>query len=95
VDNNLPFVTNACVLACGETAWAPSDVPNVDIALPYGACAAGTPACQATARQPCSCRATLGPVQGFVCTCEGGQWKCLIRSQGGAACACDAGTGPG
>jgi hypothetical protein len=82
-----------CPLACGESMWQPSLGPsNVDVALPYGACSTGTPACRATARVPCTCPDAQGPVHGFVCTCESGTWACRIRSQGAAACPpCDGG----
>jgi len=90
---NAPQPTADCPLACGDSMWAPSfGQPNVDVALPYGACAATTPACQATARVPCTCPGAQGPVHGFVCTCESGMWVCRIRIAGLAACLpCDAG----
>jgi hypothetical protein len=89
-----PLPPADCPLACGETMWEPSiDYPNVDVALPYGACAATTPACRAGARVPCACANSQGPVHSFVCACETGQWVCRIRTPGAAACApCDGGT---
>jgi hypothetical protein len=91
---NAPQPQADCPLACGDSMWEPSllGLPNVDVALPYGACAATTPACGATARVPCTCPNAQGPVHGFVCTCESGSWVCRIRVAGTAACLpCDGG----
>jgi hypothetical protein len=89
-----PVVAEQCPLACGASAWGPSlGQPNIDLALPYGACAAGTPACGTTATVPCTCGNAQGPVHGFVCACESGRWVCRIRSQGLSICGpCDGGT---
>jgi hypothetical protein len=89
-----PLPAGQCPIACGTSAHEPSlGQPNIDVALPYGACAAGTPACAATARVPCTCANAQGPVHGFVCSCESAKWVCRIRSVGAAACVpCDGGT---
>jgi hypothetical protein len=88
-----PLPPADCPEACGPSSRPSFGSPNIDVALPYGACAAGTPACKTTARVPCACSATLGPVHGFVCSCEDGRWTCRIRSVGAAACMCDAAAG--
>jgi hypothetical protein len=84
-----PAATTTCPAACGDSAWPPgfSSFPNIDIALPYGSCAPGTPSCSTGATVPCACaQGTGGPVHGFNCSCEGGTWICGIRTAGGAMC---------
>ena len=90
-----PVAASTCSAACGDSAWPQggTSFPNIDIALPYGSCTPGTPSCSTMATVPCACGGG-GPVHGFNCSCEGGNWICRIRSQGAALCWCpDAGVG--
>ncbi len=84
--NDTPPAPTACAAACGDSAWPGSMAPNIDIALPYGACAADTPACSTLASVPCVCGPGSGPTDAFNCSCEGGTWICRIRSLGTALC---------
>jgi hypothetical protein len=81
-----PAAAQTCPAACGDSAWPQSPVsgPNIDIALPYGSCAPGTPPCSTLAAVPCACGG--GPTDGFNCSCEGGIWICRILAQGTAIC---------
>ena len=92
-----PAAATTCPAACGNSAWRPDYGINIDIALPYGACAAGTPSCSALGAIPCACGASSGPVDGFNCSCEGETWICRIVYFGTALCSpCpDAGVGDG
>jgi Galactose oxidase, central domain/Kelch motif len=90
-----PVAASTCPAACGDSAWPQggTSFPNIDIALPYGSCTPGTPSCSTMATVPCACGGG-GPVHGFNCSCESGNWICRIRSQGAALCWCpDAGVG--
>ena len=90
-----PVAASTCSAACGDSAWPQggTSFSNIDIALPYGSCTPGTPSCSTMATVPCACGGG-GPVHGFNCSCEGGNWICRIRSQGAALCWCpDAGVG--
>jgi hypothetical protein len=96
--NGTPAAATTCPAACGNSAWqGPWPMDYIDIALPYGACAAGTPSCSALGAIPCACGASSGPVDGFNCSCEGGTWICRIFALGTALCMpCpDAGVGDG
>jgi hypothetical protein len=85
--NGTPAAATTCPAACGNSAWpGPWPMDNIDIALPYGACAPGTPSCSTVAGVPCACGAASGPVDGFNCACEGGTWICRIFSLGTALC---------
>jgi hypothetical protein len=84
--NGTPAAATTCPAPCGNSAWPGYGVPNIDIALPYGACAAGTPSCSTLASIPCACGAESGPVDGFICSCEGGIWICRIQWLGTALC---------
>jgi hypothetical protein len=81
-----PAPATTCPAACGASAWRPDYGINIDIALPYGACASGTPSCSATATVPCACGGASGPTHGFNCSCEGGTWICRIVYFGTALC---------
>jgi hypothetical protein len=39
-----------------------------------------------TAREGCLCPTEPGPVDGFVCLCEGGTWNCQITSKAASVC---------
>jgi hypothetical protein len=96
--NGTPAAATTCPAACGNSAWpGPWPMDNVDIALPYGECAAGTPSCSALGTVPCACGGGSGPTHGFNCSCEGGTWICRILYPGTAICLpCpDAGVGDG
>ena len=92
-----PAATTTCPAACGDSAWSALDYPNIDTALPYGSCEAGTPTCDVMARVPCACDLSSGPLHVFNCSCESGAWTCGIRVAGMAMCMpCpDAGVGDG
>jgi hypothetical protein len=64
-----------CSVACGTSPWP--QYGTIDIALPYGACAPGTPPCYTNATVPCAC-GNGGLFDGFNCSCEGGAWICRI-----------------
>ncbi|HJX66837.1 MAG TPA: kelch repeat-containing protein [Polyangia bacterium] len=82
-----PQAAVACPAACGDSAWpTPQAIPNIDTALPYGSCTPGTPSCSTAARVPCACGGATGPIHGFICSCEGGNWTCGIRTAGAAIC---------
>jgi len=93
--NGTPPAAATCPWACGDSAWPEFGSRNIDIALPYGACAPGTPPCSTGGRVPCVCEETTGPVHAFNCSCEGGTWICRILTLGAAVCgSClDAGVG--
>ncbi len=85
--NGTPAANTTCSAACGDSAWpAPQGYPNIDIALPYGSCTPGTPSCSTGARVPCACGGATGPIHDFICSCEGGNWTCGIRTAGAAIC---------
>jgi hypothetical protein len=85
--NGTPAAAITCPAACGNSAWpGPWPMYNIDIALPYGECAAGTPSCSALGAIPCACGASSGPVHDFNCSCEGGTWICRILYLGTAVC---------
>jgi hypothetical protein len=86
VPGGTPAPTVACPSACGDSAWFVFGSPNIDTALPYGACTAGTPSCHAGARVPCACSSEQGPVHSFNCSCEGSTWICRIDLMGTAIC---------
>ena len=92
-----PAATTTCPAACGDSASPALDYPNIDTALPYGSCEAGTPTCEVMARVPCACDLSSGPLHVFNCSCESGAWTCGIRVAGMAMCMpCpDAGVGDG
>jgi hypothetical protein len=82
-----PEAAVACPAACGDSAWpTPQAIPNIDTALPYGSCTPGTPSCSTGARVPCACGGATGPIHDFICSCEGGNWTCGIRTAGAAIC---------
>ena len=83
--NGTPAAAATCSAACGVSPWPQYGV-TIDLALPYGFCAAGTPPCSAVATVPCACGAASGPVHGFNCSCEGGTWTCRIFSKGATLC---------
>ena len=83
--NGTPAAAATCSAACGDSAW-PSPWSPIDIALPYGSCAADTPPCSTLAMVPCACGAASGPTHGFNCSCEGGTWICRIFALGTALC---------
>ena len=91
--NGTPAAPMTCSVACGTSAW-PLYGNTIDIALPYGACAPGTPPCSTIAAIPCAC-ANAGRVDSFNCSCEGGTWICGILSVAAVICTpCpDAGVG--
>lgn len=87
--NGAPAAATTCPAACGDSAWpqGTGTYPNIDIALPYGSCAPGTPSCSTDATVPCACaEESGGPADAFNCSCEGGIWICRIRFQGTALC---------
>jgi hypothetical protein len=71
-----PEAPTACSSACGISAW-PHYSDMIDIALPYGACAPGTPPCYTSATIPCACE-NGDLFDGFNCSCESGTWICRI-----------------
>ena len=81
-----PAAAATCPAACGNSAWPGNFDNNIDVALPYGACAPGTPSCWTLGSIPCACGAESGPVDGFNCSCEGGTWICRIFAQGTVVC---------
>lgn len=73
----------ACVPRCGATKafdgfWSAN-------ALPTGSCTPGAK-CDLAAVPTCGCSEDRGPVNGYVCSCELGRWRCLVHSPGGAIC---------
>jgi hypothetical protein len=84
--NGTPKAAATCPLACGDSAWPASMATNIDVALPYGPCAADTAPCSTNASIPCACGFGSGPTHGFNCTCEGGIWTCRILFLGAGLC---------
>jgi len=84
--NGTPAAATTCSAACGDSAWPVYGPPNIDTALPYGACAADTPSCSTLAIVPCVCGTSNGPTHAFNCSCEAGTWICRIRFLGTALC---------
>jgi hypothetical protein len=84
-----PEAAARCPRGCGQSAYSSPwpDLP-IDVSLPYGACAPGTPDCETLGEVPCSSQGG-GPTHDFRCSCEKGTWNCRIRSLG--ASSCDAG----
>jgi len=97
-DGKLPYEPVAAVGYC-KRCVPRCNAPIVDgfvtaAALPSGSCS-GDDGCDLGARLVCACPAARGPVNGYRCACEAGQWRCWMASQGGSPCAndvCDAGT---
>ena len=78
-DSNLP---NCAVSPGISTIGTSSAYPPT--ALPSGACS-GAPRCS-IAIDPC-CHPTGNElIDGYACTCSGGQWSCVIFSPGGGVC---------
>ena len=92
--NGTSQAAQTCPVACGESAWPSSGAPTIDVALPYGACAAGTSDCEALGQMPCACGSNGGPTHEFKCSCEGGTWICRIRFMGTALCTPCSDAGP-
>ena len=89
IPNSTLSAATTCSAACGDSAWPQSmmSFPNIDVALPYGSCAPGTPSCSTAATVPCACaEGGGGPADAFNCSCEGGTWICRIRSLGTTLC---------
>lgn len=55
-------------------------------ALPSGPCSAG-PVCHFKVEEDCPCPTDHGPIDGIDCSCELGQWACVVVFQGATGCA--------
>ncbi len=56
-------------------------------ALPSGSCSVAHETCSMIAEVDCPCP-SKGPVDGFVCFCEDGLWRCVIGAPAGSGCGC-------
>jgi hypothetical protein len=72
--------------SCGLTPHFGDGWYSVD-ALPAGACDLYTLGCSMRAHRGCQCPNEVGPVDSFVCLCQGDDWTCQVTSQQDAVCA--------